>query len=599
MIGYHLQRAVDNWTRALADLPAGTPIKAVDGVQMLDEAKRINPGVVTILRHWYDRLQLFEGDYDNRARAFLASFVDGTFDRYAHNVDYIEGWNEYLANSQNAAEIAERVKWVEALCRVWGTEYRTQEKYKHIRLIVANAAIGNDIPIDMARTAYEWDAVLGYHPYMPMRNGVRLQDEGRWYSMRWQHMDAWYQTQGIFCDWMFTELGPLNYVVNDDGGVHLDGGGGWRHPDVCAGNVTQYIDAIGMYIDDIAAWNMKNNGRALGGVLFTTNGNGAEVWKLFETAQPEMDQISAFVGFYTPEPPPPQPPTPPDPPPIPEPEEPKMIEHIEQHIVTMRGFGAGTPESLRLRTLYHDGVKNVWSTWEPLPLPDFADIRGFEIQAQVRQVLNAPTPPPPVDELPVIGVDVSHWQGDMNWETARDAGVRFAFIKATESDYHYDRLFNANRDGCKANGILWGAYHFYRFGVDPLKQAYHFLGMLGDQTGDLPPVVDVEDTDNPFNADDLKFFLDHIEAEIGVKPIIYTRSTYWPGGVEWAKHYMLWEAEYTGSAEGEPNISPDWLDWTFWQFTSKGTGATYGASSQYIDLNVFNGKLSELLDIAS
>ena len=130
-------------------------------------------------------------------------------------------------------------------------------------------------------------------------------------------------------------------------------------------------------------------------------------------------------------------------------------------------------------------------------------------------------------------------------------------------------------------------------------QANHFLGVLGARTGDLPPVVDVEDGDAPFNADELKLFIDAVEAAVGVKPIIYTGSWYWPGGVSWAKHYMLWEAEYNHTGEGEPTISGDWADWTFWQFTNQGTGATYGASSQHIDLNVFNGTLQELEDLAA
>ena len=105
MIGYHMQGPANGWLDAVGVLPAGTPIKAVDRADLLRDAKNVNSGVVTILRHWYDHGQTFDGSpyavLLDRARTFFASFVDGTFaSQYAAYVDVIETWNETLAESQ-------------------------------------------------------------------------------------------------------------------------------------------------------------------------------------------------------------------------------------------------------------------------------------------------------------------------------------------------------------------------------------------------------------------------------------------------------------------------------------------------------------------
>ena len=92
MIGFHIQWPVPDWPQAIAYQPAGTPNKFFQ-VQAAAEAKARNPQTKTILRHFYDHGQLFEGDYRNRARTYLKTFIDGTFDTLAHTVDYIESWN--------------------------------------------------------------------------------------------------------------------------------------------------------------------------------------------------------------------------------------------------------------------------------------------------------------------------------------------------------------------------------------------------------------------------------------------------------------------------------------------------------------------------
>jgi hypothetical protein len=132
---------------------------------MLAEAKAHNLGIVTILRHWYDpdqRPANTDAENEQLARIFFDSFIDGTFkdgetagNNHAESVDFVEDWNEYFANSQNVEEKTRFISWARSAAKIWATEYRTQTGLGHIRLILANTAIGNDIPLEVARAAVE------------------------------------------------------------------------------------------------------------------------------------------------------------------------------------------------------------------------------------------------------------------------------------------------------------------------------------------------------------------------------------------------------------------------------------------------------------
>lgn len=135
MIGFHLQGNVDNWPQAVAKLPAGAPFKTVDNVQRCVEAKAVNPGIITVVRHHVSE-QNPNGDKHQIARQFFASFVDGTFRTIAHAVDFVQEWNEYFSNSQSAAEKQIWIDWATAAVEVWRDEYRTQPEYAHIGLIL-------------------------------------------------------------------------------------------------------------------------------------------------------------------------------------------------------------------------------------------------------------------------------------------------------------------------------------------------------------------------------------------------------------------------------------------------------------------------------
>lgn len=369
MISFHLQASTPDWKRSLQYLPDYTPIKAVDAVHLLAEAKENNDTLQTILRHWYDHAQHFGGSYEEnktKARAFFNSFIDNTFRDHAKNVDYISEWNEYLANSQNAQERQERLTWVQACSSVWANEYRTQSELSHIRLILCDAAVGNDIDIGMARAAVDNDAVLGYHSYTPVNttslmlskniqpdwetvhdgsfrvnrrvfdnatgkfsdwyvlpderpktahtmkseNGI-LPGEWLYYTGRFAAMDERFRAEGIYPLWISTESGAVRYSLFPGGGVALDPLGGWRHRECYNGDVNAYNRMFQYVLDKTAAWNGANNNRMLGYVLFTTPGDNP--WQDFAVRQPEMDTIAQFVSQWEPTPPDPPGPPPPDP----------------------------------------------------------------------------------------------------------------------------------------------------------------------------------------------------------------------------------------------------------------------------------------------
>lgn len=198
-------------------------------------------------------------------------------------------------------------------------------------------------------------------------------------------------------------------------------------------------------------------------------------------------------------------------------------------------------------------------------------------------------PAPEGDLLP--GIDVSHWQGAIDWPRVADDGVAFAFIKATEGGDYVDPAFAANWAGAAQAGVMRGAYHFYRPQTDAAAQAEHFLRTVQLRAGDLPPVLDVEVTDGRSAsaiAAGVRTWLETVERATGRRPIVYTRAGFWNqvGGGFGA--YPLWVAHY---GVASPAIPADWARWTFWQHSDTGRVAGIGGD---VDLDWFTGGWEEL-----
>ena len=91
----------------------------------------------------------------------------------------------------------------------------------------------------------------------------------------------------------------------------------------------------------------------------------------------------------------------------------------------------------------------------------------------------------------VHGIDVSHYQAEIDWESVAEQGVQFAFVKASEGMTLIDTLFCDNWAAMKAADIRRGAYHFFRPQTPVYEQAFNFQTAVQIEPGDLPPVLDV------------------------------------------------------------------------------------------------------------
>src|SRR5579863_6983254 len=175
----------------------------------------------------------------------------------------------------------------------------------------------------------------------------------------------------------------------------------------------------------------------------------------------------------------------------------------------------------------------------------------------------------------VKGVDVSHYDGAIDWGMVKGAGIDFAVIKATEGLSVTDPEFAPNFKLAGQNGIIRGGYHFLHPMDDAVMQADYFLSVLGPSLpGDLPPSIDLEVTDGLSNAAvaaSALAFAQRIVEKTGRTPIIYTSMSFMssiadPTG-SW-NDYSLWVASRGVPC---PNMPPEWTQWAIWQTTFGGT----------------------------
>jgi len=194
----------------------------------------------------------------------------------------------------------------------------------------------------------------------------------------------------------------------------------------------------------------------------------------------------------------------------------------------------------------------------------------------------------------ILGIDVSQYQGQMDWDKAKSAGVRFAFIRCAFG-YVLDKQFKRNWQEAKRVGIPRGAYGWCLDGYNQVSLATYFWEQIKDDPGELPPVVDFEKygaTWVGFAA--LQQNIETLEKLCGRAPIIYSSYGYWTSLRDyknqfWALKYPYWHAQYTTAAT--PKIPAPFTDWTFWQFSADGNkrGSEFGAESQSIDIDRYNG----------
>ena len=188
----------------------------------------------------------------------------------------------------------------------------------------------------------------------------------------------------------------------------------------------------------------------------------------------------------------------------------------------------------------------------------------------------------------VWGIDISHHQKNVNWNKMTDKKPSFIFLKATEGSTHTDKQYKQYKKESEKLEIITGAYHFFSYSSSGSKQAKHFLSTAKLQEGNLLPVLDCEFKRNMPKKEnvtrELLSFIEAVEAELGVSPIIYCECSYY-------NKYL--KAELNGR-------SPLWIsnfyrepkcNYVFWQKTD---GFRHPAFIGTVDYNTFSGNPSDM-----
>jgi lysozyme len=203
---------------------------------------------------------------------------------------------------------------------------------------------------------------------------------------------------------------------------------------------------------------------------------------------------------------------------------------------------------------------------------------------------------PPVGEN-ARGIDVSYYQGDIDWPAVRSDGYVFAYLKATEGGDRVDERFAQNWRQAHHAGVRRGAYHFWYHCRPGREQAAWFIANVPRDPAALPPVLDMEWT--PFSPTctarperdvihrEMQAWLDAVEAHYGKRPVIYTSVDFHADRMQDSFHrYPLW----VRSVAGHPSTRYGSRDWRLWQYTA--TGKVNGIKGD-VDLNVFSGSSAE------
>lgn len=191
----------------------------------------------------------------------------------------------------------------------------------------------------------------------------------------------------------------------------------------------------------------------------------------------------------------------------------------------------------------------------------------------------------------VHGIDVSAYQGRIDWKEVAGHRVRFAFIKASEGVTLRDPRFQRNWQGARAAGIYRGAYHYFQPGYDGARQANLFTRLVPLHSGDLPPVLDVEHPEFHDVANmrrGVATWLRLVERHYGVRPILYSNYSFYKRYL--AGHfdkYPLWLAHYEVD---QPRLPRE--KWIIWQHSDE---AYVPGIRGTVDFNVFQGNFQRLL----
>jgi lysozyme len=211
-------------------------------------------------------------------------------------------------------------------------------------------------------------------------------------------------------------------------------------------------------------------------------------------------------------------------------------------------------------------------------------------------VIHVPAPPA-VAAARVRGIDVSKWQGDVDWSRVASTPVRFVIMRATRGNAYDDPRYAEYLAEASANGLVVGAYHRAMVGVAPgdaRDEADHFLEVARNAAGDVLPVLDIEEA-NGLSVAKLRAWvrrwLARVRGRTGVRPMIYTSPYFWRtylGDTTWFadRGYPLWIAHWGVWRPDVPARGWSGHGWTYWQQSSTGRVSGIGPN---VDRDRFNG----------
>ena len=189
------------------------------------------------------------------------------------------------------------------------------------------------------------------------------------------------------------------------------------------------------------------------------------------------------------------------------------------------------------------------------------------------------------------GIDVSHYQGKVDWNKVFNDNIHFVYLKATDGITYTDPTFHKNQDSLIKKQLLHGAYHFFEPNDDGVKQAENFLSQVEIHKHMLRPVLDIEITqgiDEKLIKKRVKEWLETITIRLGCQPIIYSYSSFYENylGNDFLE-YPVWIADYNK----KPTLPKDVTKFIIWQHTQKGNIA---GIDTLVDKNLFFGDTCKL-----
>lgn len=600
--GPHAQsNNISNWPNAVALMRDGAWFKFMDDVAMAKVAKQANPEIKVVGRFWRDNMQQFslnETETRNRARSFIATWLNDSFMEASPYIDAIEDFNEYWAASHTEDETAARILWIKILLQVWEDEILSQSQYSNLERIkwcLGNAAVGNDIPWQVAQAATRASSgphYLGYHGYISVvsldyqsyssdNKQIKLAK-----TAKAEYRENFRDGNKPFPIKPFSWKEPLNGQTRVYSPINLASSNtpiaGERSPNEFewgSGRILQMDEYVyrprGIYPKYIFTE---------GGLVRDANGRGNlmpnDGWSHSLVTNGNMDRYVELMGEVS---------------------------------DLYREWNSNNNDRLEGYVYFTSGdLQNSWK--------DF-DLNGDELNEIILRtssfegtsVYPPPPPPPPPnpsDEYEVNGLDISHWQGGLDGEISRENGNEFIIVKASDgfvmsSDPDQsliDPAFQTFTEEAVSSGHLVGAYHFFQPKVSASRQALAFLSALElVEQQNLPPILDLEVASFDFSKAEFQStvleWLNIVEDQTGQIPMLYTNVSFYDLWLNDAKFdkYPLWIAFWSDHAS-KPSLPFRRNTWELWQWTSKGSGAFNGVESAYVDLNRFNGDLYEFLD---